>query len=150
MKILYLHGLKSSPNSWKRQQLEEMGHEVFAPKLDPKNWELSVLTAREYIDMVEPDVIIGSSRGGAVAIAAGTTKPLVLLAPAWGKYCPWGTISSNTIIIHSKKDKVVPYSDSELLSKSFGVKLVEAGTSHRMNEKEVIEKLKCVINYWDL
>ena len=127
-----------------------MGFEVHAPALDKNSWENSVLTAREYIEMVRPDAIIGSSRGGAVAIAAGANLPLVLIAPAWGKYCPWGTISSNTIIFHSKKDDIVPYSDSELLSKTFGVKLVEIGDDHRMNAPEVFEKLKCVLNYWAL
>ena len=120
MKILFLHGLESSPNSYKRQKLEKMGFEVHAPALDKNSWENSVLTAREYI------------------------------APAWGKYCPWGTISSNTIIFHSKKDDIVPYSDSELLSMTFGVKLVEIGDDHRMNAPEVFEKLKCVLNYWAL
>ena len=150
MKVLFLHGLESSPNSYKRQRLEKMGYEVQAPALNKNDWEESVLTAREYIDMVEPEVVIGSSRGGAVAIAAGSKVPLVLIAPAWGKYCPWGTISANTIIFHSKQDDIVPYGDSELLAKTFGVKLIETGSNHRMNDKEVFEKLKCVLDYWAL
>ena len=31
MKIVYLHGLKSSPNSFKRQAIEKMGHDNEEP-----------------------------------------------------------------------------------------------------------------------
>ena len=141
MRIVYLHGLNSSPNSYKRQLLESEGHEVYAPFLKPDDWEASVLAARTYISAVKPDVIIGSSRGGAVAICANAGVPLILIAPAWSKYCPWGTISSTTTIIHSQKDKVVSFSDSELLAKTHGATLIQAGEDHRMNDEEATNSL---------
>ena len=145
MKIVYLHGLNSSPNSFKRQAIEKMGHEVYAPFLMPDNWEQSVLVAREYIEMVKPDVVVGSSRGGAVAMAAGGKQRLVLIAPAWSKYCPWCTTSSTTKIIHSKSDDVIPYADSELLAKTFGAALIESGNDHRMNDSSTLNLLSRII-----
>ena len=106
MKIVFLHGLKSSPNSFKRRLLEEHGYMVYAPALPADDWELSVLRAQEIIETVKPDVVIGSSRGGAVAIASRPSCDLILIAPAWKKYCPWGTVSATTQIIHSPDDEI--------------------------------------------
>ena len=72
MKIVYLHGRMSSPNSYKSQVLEDAGHEVFAPALRSTDWEQSVNAANNMIADVEPDLVIGSSRGGAVAMATNT------------------------------------------------------------------------------
>lgn len=145
MKIVFLHGLNSSPNSFKRKLLENEGHQVFAPFLKADDWEASVMAAKTYIGLVRPDVVIGSSRGGAVAMCANTNTPLILIAPAWSKYCPWGTISAATTIIHSKTDEIIPFSDSELLAKTFGASLVQAGVDHRMNDEEATSALLRVL-----
>lgn len=136
MKIVFLHGLKSSPNSFKRRFLEERGYEVYAPPLPADDWETSVLRAQEVIQTVKPDVVIGSSRGGAVAIASRPTCDLILIAPAWKKYCPWGTIPAKAQIIHSHGDEVVDFEDSVELAHTFGAMLTEAGEGHRMNDSE--------------
>ena len=64
MRIVYLHGRMSSPNSQKCKVLRENGHEVFAPKLKSTDWAQSVAAAREIIEKVQPFLVIGSSRGG--------------------------------------------------------------------------------------
>lgn len=138
MKILFLHGKESSPNSTKATFLRGKGHEVIAPELDANDWEQSVLAARQAILVHEPDVVLGSSRGGAVAMAARPQSPLVLVAPAWVKYAPWATISSGTIVIHSTEDEVIPYHESEKLSSIFGANLIEAGMSHRMSDFDAL------------
>lgn len=53
-------------------------------------------------------MIVGSSRGGAVAmnLNAGET-PLVLLCPAWKKYGSAKTIKSNSTILDSSADDVL-------------------------------------------
>ena len=141
MRIVFLHGLQSSPDSCKRRLLENHGHEVYAPRLDPDDWDSSVLCAKNIIKTVEPDVVIGSSRGGAVAIAARPNCPTVLVAPAWRKYCPWGTISATTQIIHSQADEVVDFDESVALSHAFGADLVEAGYDHRVNDADATTAL---------
>jgi predicted esterase YcpF (UPF0227 family) len=145
MRIVYLHGRMSSPNAAKCKFLRENGHEVFAPKLISHNWEQSVVAAREMLEKVKPDLVIGSSRGGAVAMATNTTVPMVLICPAWGKYAPWSACRGNSTILHAKKDRIVKFADSEILSNATGADLIEVGTNHRMNDDEAMKTLLEVI-----
>ena len=149
MNILFLHGLQSSPNSYKRRMLETQGHSVYAPALPANDWDRSVKIAREAVEIHKPDLIIGSSRGGAVAMATHAQVPMILIAPAWGKYAPWETISGSTIIIHSKQDEVVDYRDSKDLAHMFGAKLVTAGETHRMNDTDALNAIFSAINETD-
>ena len=146
MRIVYLHGRMSSPNSQKCKVLRENGHEVFAPKLKSTDWAQSVAAAREIIEKVQPDLVIGSSRGSAVAMATNTTVPMVLICPAWGKYAPWSMCRGNSVILHAKKDRIVKFSDSQLLSEASGAKLIEIGKDHRMNDEKAIQTLLSVIS----
>ena len=52
MRIVYLHGRMSSPNSQKCKFLRENGHEVYAPKLKSTDWAQSVTAAREIMEKV--------------------------------------------------------------------------------------------------
>tara|TARA_R100001082_G_C4339886_1_gene149611 strand:- start:142 stop:603 length:462 start_codon:yes stop_codon:yes gene_type:complete len=147
MKIMFLHGLESKPGGSKPTYLSYHGHTVLNPSLPKDSWDDSVKIARALFEQELPDVVVGSSRGGAVAIAARLSVPkLVLVAPAWAKYCPWGTIPSTATILHSKSDDIVPYSDSELLAHTFGAELIETGADHRMNDEFALEKMLEVIN----
>ena len=144
MKIVFLHGLESSPNSTKATYLRSMGHDVVAPHLPKDLWEQSVMEARRAIERHRPDVVIGSSRGGAVAMAAMMATPrvpVVLVAPAWQKYAPWATIPTGVSIVHSTEDTVVPYEESERLAKAYGAKLITAGMSHRMSDTAALEAI---------
>ena len=149
MKIVYLHGRMSSPNSYKSQVLEDAGHEVFAPALRSTDWEQSVNAANNMIADVEPDLVIGSSRGGAVAMATNTMVPMILICPAWSKYCPWGAARGSTVIIHAKSDRIVTMSDSELLSKVFGCELIEVGEDHLMNDDKAIDALLNLVEKYE-
>lgn len=146
MRIVYLHGRMSSPNSEKCKFLRENGYEVYAPKLISHNWEQSVAAAREIMEKVQPDLVIGSSRGGAVAMATNTTVPMILICPAWGKYAPWSVCRGNSTILHAKEDRIVKFSDSKLLSQASGAKLIETGKDHRMNDQAAMKTLLEVIS----
>ncbi len=88
MKILYLHGWQSTPGGVKPTYLKSHGHEVLNPALPDDDFAAAVAIAQAEFDEHQPDVVVGSSRGGAVAmnIDVGDT-PLVLLCPAWKR---WG------------------------------------------------------------
>src|SRR5690348_3853586 len=114
MNILFCHGLEGSPNGRKATALRDAGHEVTAPALSRDDLEGSVRAAGAALAKSRPDVIVGSSRGGAVAmrIAPQSPAPLVLLAPAWRRFGVGPQVRADTRILHGIKDDVVPLPDS--------------------------------------
>jgi hypothetical protein len=145
MKILFLHGWQSVPGGVKPTFLAQHGHEVINPKLPDEEFEAAVCIAQAEFDTHQPAVVVGSSRGGAVAmnVKSSDTK-LVLLCPAWKK---WGTAKSlkpGTVILHSRADDVVPFADSEELVRTSGLPataLVEVGSDHRLADPEPLKAM---------
>jgi hypothetical protein len=135
--ILFLHGWQSVPGGVKPTFLAQHGHEVFNPKLPDEDFALAVTIAQEEFDKHQSPVVVGSSRGGAVAmnIDSGEAK-LVLLCPAWKKWGTARTVKPGTVILHSRADDVVPFADSEELAKKSGSALIEVGTDHRLADPE--------------
>jgi fermentation-respiration switch protein FrsA (DUF1100 family) len=91
------------------------------------------------------DIVVGSSRGGAVAVnlQSGSAR-LVLICPAWKNWGTALTTKSGTLILHSRADDVVPFEDSaELLSLSGlpETALIEVGRDHRLADPEPLEAL---------
>ena len=139
MKILFLHGLESKPGGSKAQYLEGLGHTVFNPLLPRNNFEESVDIAQEYIDNESPEVIVGSSRGGAVAMSVNPHGArLVLIAPAWKRFDVMPSVPSDTTILHCTSDDLVHYEDSEDLGAE---NLIPCGESHRMSDTDALEAL---------
>ena len=84
MKVLFLHGWTSVVGGQKPTYLKEHGHEVINPALPDEDFKESVWIAESEYSKHQPDVIVGSSRGGAVAVNLNSKDtPLVLLCPAW-------------------------------------------------------------------
>jgi hypothetical protein len=83
MKILFLHGWHSVPGGVKPSFLIQHGHTVINPALPDEDFEAAARIAQATFDQHQPEVVVGSSRGGAVAmnIDSGRAK-LVLLCPA--------------------------------------------------------------------
>jgi hypothetical protein len=139
MKILFLHGWQSVPGGVKPTYLKDHGHEVLNPKLPDHDFAEAVRIAQGEFDTHGPQVIVGSSRGGAVAMNFGTGGArLVLLCPAWRKYGTARTVKPGTVVLHSRADDVVPFADSEELAKSSGVRLIEVGNDHRLADPEAV------------
>lgn len=145
MKVLFIHGWHSVVGGDKPTYLKDAGHEVINPVLDDDDFDSAVRTAQAEYDQHQPDVIVGSSRGGAVAINidSGDT-PLVLLCPAWKN---WGTVTKlkpNSVILHSRKDDVIPFADSEELFANSGLPsetLIEVGQDHRLADPEPLRAM---------
>jgi uncharacterized protein len=96
MRIVYLHGFASSPNSTKarffRERFRKAGVEMQVPALD--RGDFTHLTITSQLEAVEeavaarPAVLMGSSLGGYLASLFASThsevEKLILLAPALG------------------------------------------------------------------
>jgi alpha-beta hydrolase superfamily lysophospholipase len=145
MKILFLHGWQSVPGGVKPTFLAQHGHEVINPKLPDEDFEEALRIAQAEYDRHRPHVVVGSSRGGALAMNLDSADtPLVLLCPAWKKHGTTRTVKKGTTILHSRADDVVPYSDSEELVRNSGLPasaLVEVGTDHRLAEPEPLKAM---------
>ena len=145
MKVLFLHGWQSVPGGVKPTFLAQHGHEVINPALPDDDFEAAVRIAQAEYDRHRPAVVVGSSRGGALAMSldSGDT-PLVLLCPAWKKWGTARTVKPGTVILHSRADDVVPFADSEELVRNSGLPtsaLIEVGTDHRLADPEPLEAL---------
>lgn len=145
VKLLYLHGWNSVVGGVKPTYLRSHGHEVIEPELDHEDFEAALRTAQAAFDQHQPEVVVGSSRGGAVAVNldSGPAR-LVLICPAWKKWGRANTVKVGTQILHSRADDVVPFADSvELISMSQlpDTALIEVGRDHRLADAEPLEAL---------
>src|SRR6202163_3499670 len=143
MKILFLHGWQSVPGGVKPTFLAQHGHEVVNPALPDEDFGEAVRIAQAEFDKHRPQVVVGSSRGGAVAmnINSGDAR-LVLLCPAWKKYGTAKAVKPGTVILHSRADDVIPFADSEELISNSGLPesaLIEVGNDHRLADPEPLE-----------
>ena len=145
MKILFLHGWQSTPGGRKPTYLKDHGHGVLNPALPDDDFDTAVKIAQAEYDEHDPDVVVGSSRGGAVAMNIdGGNTPLVLLCPAWKTWGTATTVKWNTTILHSEADETVPCEDSRELLKNSGLPesaLIVIGTEHRLADGESLEAM---------
>jgi hypothetical protein len=145
MKILFLHGWQSIPGGVKPTFLKEQGHEVLNPKLPDDDFLHAAEIAQNAFDRHCPSVVVGSSRGGALAmnILTGDTG-LVLLCPAWKKYGLVQATKPQSIILHSRLDETVPFADSEELIRNSCLRreaLIEVGSDHRLADPESLSAM---------
>jgi alpha-beta hydrolase superfamily lysophospholipase len=139
-KVLFLHGWTSKPGGVKPTYLAEHGHTVLNPALPDEDFDESIRIAQGEFDKHRPVVVVGSSRGGAVAMNIQSNgAALVLLCPAWKKWGRATAVKPGTVILHSEADDVVPISHSrELLARSQlpETSLIVVGTDHRLADPE--------------
>ena len=144
MKILFLHGWQSIPGGLKPTYLKDHGHEVLNPALPDDDFGEAVRIAQAEFDHGKPDVVVGSSRGGAVAMNITADVPLVLLCPAWKRWGTATTVKPGTAILHSVADEVIPFADSQELPRNSGLPdsaLIVVGHEHRLADPESLAKM---------
>jgi pimeloyl-ACP methyl ester carboxylesterase len=148
-KVLFLHGWNSRPGGVKPSYLAEHGHTVINPSLPDEDFVESVRIAQAEFDQHDPDVVVGSSRGGAVAMNVDAKgSALVLLCPAWKKWGTATTVKPGTIILHSECDDVVPIAHSrELVTRSAlaATALVVVGNDHRLADPEPVAAMLAAV-----
>ena len=149
-KVLFLHGLESKPGGRKPKRLKEKGFQVFNPHLPKSSFEESIKIAQSAVDAEAPDIIVGSSRGGAIAMCLECRgAKLVLIAPAWKRFnlSQDRTIPKTSMVLHSMVDQVVNYEDSVELTDASGAYLMAIGECHRMNDEGALEGLLVAVNW---
>jgi hypothetical protein len=133
------------PGGLKPTFLKEAGHVVLNPALPDDDTEKAVCTTQAEYDQHQPDVIVGSSCGGGVAMNIDSKNtPLVLLCPAWNDWGTVTTLKSNSVVLHSRAEDVIPFSDSEQLVAQSGLPpetLVEVGDDHRLSDPEPLKAM---------
>ncbi len=144
MKLLLLHGLESTPGGSKSDFLASKGCTMINPALPKESWDRSLDIARDAFDAEKPDLVVGSSRGGALAMGLDRPTRIVLIAPGWQRFGSVTVVPTDTIILHSEKDDVIPLDASRDLAKRSGLpasQLVVVGIDHRMKDPTALEAL---------
>ncbi|HMR76720.1 MAG TPA: hypothetical protein PKD61_16480 [Polyangiaceae bacterium] len=137
--MLLLHGLEGSPTGAKAQALRR-SFDLVAPALPTGDFDACVQLAREATREHTPDVLVGSSFGGAGALQllqdGRWTGPTLLLAPA-SRFL-LGPVAlpdaARILIVHGRDDAVVPIEQSRDLAATHPcVRLVEVDDGHRLS-----------------
>ena len=144
-RVLYLHGFSGKPDGVKYQALRKAqpGFNLHPPLQLPfpdrlpeglaqktmvvlsvwSRLRKALVIAQQAVNAFRPQVIVGSSMGGALATQLETSAALVLIAPAtriswlplgFGPY-PDRSVPPDTIILHSQYDRLVPLDSSRAL-----------------------------------
>ena len=149
MLVLFLHGWTSVPGGVKPTYLASHGHRVLNPALPDEDFAGAVRIAQAEFDRHHPDVVVGSSRGGAVAMNIRSSPArLVLLCPAWKR---WGTairVKPETVILHAEADEVIPIADSRELVATSGLPptaLILIGNDHRLADPEPLAAMLAAV-----
>jgi alpha/beta superfamily hydrolase len=146
-RILFLHGLESKPGGSKSRFLAERYGAVTpalgcSAPLEPRMIDAALAVARAAIAEHDPELIVGSSFGGAITVRllreGDFRGPAVLIAPAARKITGDDALPDGTraLILHGDLDEVVPHEDSVALAKTggWGVELRTVhGGDHRLN-----------------
>jgi len=144
-KILFLQGHGSQPGGIIPDFLRQQGYEVVELDLPAEDFDEALKVAQEAFAKPKPDLIVGYSRGGAVAMNMdAASAPRVLIAPAWRTQGQATTVGPDTNIVHSENDGVVPIEDSKQLLEQSGLSeshLVVAGEDHSMFDKAALEAI---------
>ena len=123
MKVQFIHGLESSPQG-RKARLFERHFQTCTPAMNTGDFEGCARQQAEQIERFGPDLLIGSSFGGAVAVALlarGCWKgPTLLLAPAAFRYDPSARLPPGVpvTIIHGLRDTVIDIGDSRKLART--------------------------------
>ncbi len=152
LKVLFLNGYGARPGGLIPTLLRVHGHTVVDPNLPDNNFARSVGLARRVFNRHQPDVVVGWSRGGAVAMSIDSEHAsLILIAPAWKN---WGTMTAvkpEVAVLHSPNDDLVSIDRSRELLQNSDLpeeRLVAVGEDHRMiDEAAIVALLEAVESF---
>ena len=140
LRVQFIHGLEGSPTGAKAQ-LFAAHFTALTPAMDTSDFPACVELQAATLASFQPDVLVGSSFGGAVAVALlqrGIWRgPTLLLAQA-ARHCglpvrlPEGV---HVWLAHGQRDDVVDIEDSRVLARTGTpelVRLIEVDDDHSL------------------
>ena len=141
LRVQFVHGLASSPQG-AQARLFAQHFEALTPAMAVEDFEGCVAQHAAALESFRPDVLIGSSFGGAVAVVMlerGLWRgPTLLLAQAALHYRPHARLPSGVpvLLVHGLHDEVVPIEQSRALAATGQpdcVELVELDDDHALS-----------------
>lgn len=141
IRVQFIHGLEGSPQGTKAQ-LFARHFDARTPAMDTSDFSACVALHEQVLREFQPHVLVGSSFGGAVAVALlhrqAWRGPTLLLAPAVFHYpvpraLPEGV---RVWIVHGRQDNVVPIEESRMLAATGSpglVRLIEVEDDHSLS-----------------
>jgi predicted esterase len=141
LRVQFAHGLESSPQG-NKARLFGAHFEACTPAMNTHDFESCVRVHAETLARFEPDLLIGSSFGGAVAVAllmrGAWRGPTLLLAQAAAHYVPDARLPEQVpvTLVHGHGDDVVPIASSRALAATGTagkVQLIEVNDDHPLS-----------------
>lgn len=121
LRVQFVHGLESSPQSTKARVLAER-FESRTPAMDTSDFDACVAVQRAVLEDFEPDVLVGSSFGGAVVVEllqrGAWRGPTLLLAQAALKRGQAARLPERVPIwiVHGTADELIDCDESRTLA----------------------------------
>lgn len=147
LRVLFVHGLMSSPGGRKARYLAER-FDCVTPQMETGDFPGCLETQRAAIAAHEPQVVVGSSFGGAVVVELlrrGEWRgPTLLLAQAALRVDSEARLPADlpVLLVHGLADEVVPVEQSRALAATSPLaRLIETEDEHRLLELTRSERL---------
>jgi pimeloyl-ACP methyl ester carboxylesterase len=149
MRVLFVHGLESGPGGNKSRYLAER-FETLTPAMNTRDIASCVKVQSEALASFRPEVVVGSSFGGALAVLLLSrglwTGRTVLLAQAADLFFPGLSLPARVpvTLVHGTRDEVVPIEGSRRLALTGSpglVELLEVDDDHRLKSLIASERL---------
>jgi len=140
-RVQFIHGLEGSPSGSKARLFSDH-FTTSTPAMNTKDFESCVDVHEREIGSFRPDVLVGSSFGGGVALEllhrGLWTGPTLLLAQAAVRIGKRTTIPEGrrVWIVHGTQDEVVDINDSRTLARTGSpslVRLIEVDDDHSLH-----------------
>src|SRR5688500_14844694 len=123
LRVQFIHGLESSPQGIKAQLLARH-FDARTPAMNTHDFEASVAVQAAALREFDPHVLVGSSYGGAIAVALlqrGEWRgPTLLLAQAAlrRQQPAWLPDDVTVWLVHGTRDEIIAAEDSRVLARS--------------------------------
>ena len=140
-RVQFIHGLESSPRGSKARVLA-LHFEAVTPEMDTSDFEACVGLQAGVLADFRPDVLVGSSFGGAVAVALLDRRlwrgPTLLLAQAAVRRDPRASLPGGVPVwlVHGLRDSTIDPLDSRVLAATGSpecVRIIEVDDDHALH-----------------